>query len=229
MSENQEKKLEQEVVTENRQSRILQKKAGWDEVLEAASGDIRRLSYADRYTTIPVSFKENVAEHSYWVSIYALLIHKEASGVDFYVGPILAYAVTHDLVECVTGDLVRTFKYSTARLKEAVDDAEEKVVEGLHPMVQDIMSYPWSIAQAPVDKAYVKAVVKAADFVSLHQYMIREVNRGNREIEPFYQRMKRDLKTEGEKFGSSTDTRVKSIKALFDVMAQRDTPGHYTT
>lgn len=201
---------------------------GWDAVLEAASGDGRRLSYVDRYASIPVSVKENVAEHSYWVAQYALLIHRETGAPDFLIAPVLSYSLMHDYVECVTGDLVRTFKYSTEELKRAVDAAEEKLVGGFDPKVRELMDLPWTLVSSPADTAFVKAVVKAADFVSLHQYMVREVSRGNREIEPFFQRMKRDLVAQGQKFGESSDSRVAGMKRLFDVMSARDTPGRYT-
>jgi 5'-deoxynucleotidase YfbR-like HD superfamily hydrolase len=201
----------------------------WEEVLEAASGDMRRLSYVDRFASIPVTIKENVAEHSYWVAVYSLMIHRAASPTDFHIAPILSYALVHDLVECVSGDLVRTFKYSTPKLKEAVDEAEGLLSDGFDPRLKDLMELPWTLVQSNGDLKYVKAVVKAADFVSLHQYMVREVNRGNREIGPFFQRMQRDLLAEGEKFGQSPDKRISGMKDLFDAMAARDTPGRYTT
>lgn len=200
----------------------------WQGVLEAASGDGRRLSYVDRYASIPVLIKENVAEHSYWVAQYSLLIHRACGAPDALIGPVLSYALVHDFVECVSGDLVRTFKYSTEELKRAVDDAEEKLAEGFPAEVKDLMRLPWALATEAEDAAYVKAVVKAADFVSLHQYMVREVNRGNREIAPFYERMKKDLTSQGARFGESKDPRIASIKSLFDLMAARDTPGRYT-
>lgn len=219
----------EEAPADGRDSGVVARPTGWEGVLEAASGDSRRLSYVDRYASIPVTFKENVAEHSYWVAQYSLLIHREASPSDFYIAPVLSYALMHDFVECVSGDLVRTFKYSTPELKRAVDEAEDKLAEGFDPKVKDLMSLPWQLVQDEADVKYVKAVVKAADFVSLHQYMVREVNRGNREVEPFYRRMKRDLTAEGAKFGQSRDSRIAGMKKLFDLMAARDTPGRYTT
>lgn len=201
----------------------------WEEVLDAASGDIRRLSYVDRFASIPVTIKENVAEHSYWVATYSLMIHRAASLADFYIAPILSYALMHDVVECVSGDLVRTFKYSTPKLKEAVDEAEDLLAEGFNPRVKDLMALPWGMVNDNADVKYVKAVVKAADFVSLHQYMVREVNRGNREVVPFADRMQRDLLAEGDKFGQSPDKRISGMKELFEAMAARDTPGRYTT
>lgn len=201
----------------------------WEQVLGAASGDIRRLSYVDRYQSIPVSIKENVAEHSYWVALYSAMIHLEVEGSDFYLPAILSHALAHDAVECVSGDLVRTFKYSTEELKKAVDAAEEKLSEGFSPVLKDVLNLPWRSIQNAEDKAYCKAVVKTADFVSLHQYMVRERLRGNQEIQEFYDRMKADLTMMGEKFKADTDTRIKSMSGLFFEMAKTDTCAKRTT
>lgn len=191
----------------------------WNQVLSAASGDVRRLSYVDRYTSIPVSFKENVAEHSYWVALYAALIHQEVSADTTLYAPIVTYALVHDIVECVSGDLVRTFKYSTEELKQAVDAAEEKLVSGFPTELKSLMSLPWTLIQHEGDNAYVKSVVKLADFVSLHQYMVRERMRGNSEIRPFFDRMQKDMRMMAKKYRENADVRVQSMAGLFDEMA----------
>lgn len=201
----------------------------WEKVLDAASGDVRRLSYVDRYTSIPVNIKENVAEHSYWVALYSAMIHEAVEGSDFYLPAILSHALAHDIVECVSGDLVRTFKYSTEELKAAVDAAEEKLAEGFSPVLKSVMGMAWRSIQDPSDKAYCKAVVKTADFVSLHQYMVREKMRSNLEISEFYDRMKVDLRMMGEKYKASSDTRIKHMAGLFEVMANTDTTAKRTT
>lgn len=200
-------------------------------MLDAASGDCRRLDYVDRFTSIPVMTRETVSQHSYWVTFYSLLVHRavEQEFGERFVGPICAYAVMHDFVECVSGDLVRTFKYSTPELKSAVDDAEARLAEGFDPRIKDLMSLPSAMIQSPSAMAYVKAVVKAADFVSLHQYMVREVSRGNAEIRPFFERMQRDLRAEGARYASSDDERVASIAPFFKSMASRSVTGRYTT
>lgn len=191
----------------------------WDQVLDAASGDVRRLSYVDRYTSIPVNIKENVAEHSYWVAFYAALIHQEVSSDTSLYAPIVTYALVHDIVECVSGDLVRTFKYSTEELKQAVDSAEEKLVSGFPAEVRSLMALPWTLIQHEGDNSYVKSVVKLADFVSLHQYMVREITRGNVEIRPFFDRMKKDMSMMAEKYRTSHDARIQSMAGLFEVMS----------
>lgn len=203
------------------------KSPDWNSVLDTCSGDARRLAYADRYTTIPVTFRENVAEHSYWVALYSLVIHREMGQPEALTAPILAFALVHDLVECRSGDLVRTFKYLTPELKAAVSAAEKLIEDSMPDLLRKEFSALAAIPDAS-DRAYAKAVVKTADFVSLHQYMIREVSRGNTEIQPFFERMQADLRSAAGELESSPEERVRQQAGLFRLMADTDCPGRRT-
>ena len=198
----------------------------WADVLDSASSDVRRLDYVDRFSSIPVLIKENVSAHSYWVSLYSVLIHRHLQGDDSLLGAILLHAVTHDLTEALTGDVVRTFKYSSPEFKTAVDTAEDNLFPMLHESVREL--FPLWQQLAGVNYDYVKAVVKAADFVSLHQYMVREMDRGNKEIAPFAARMINDLFAEGEKFAKSSNPKIAQIGGLFSMMAKTHVSGKRT-
>lgn len=198
----------------------------WDETFASAFGDVRRLSYADRYTTIPVMLRENVAEHSYWVGLYSLMVHRrldEASGEPRpdLVGAVLSYAAAHDAAECVSGDIVRTFKYMTPELKAAIDAAEDLLVQKFPAPLREVMSLGCDLAGTPEGWKYVKGVVKCADFMSLYAYMNREVNRGNREIVPFVRRMVKDLSDEGARMASNPDRKLAMTAGLYGMMAER--------
>jgi 5'-deoxynucleotidase YfbR-like HD superfamily hydrolase len=166
----------------------------WKEVVETASGDVRRLSHVVRFSSIPVSVPENVAEHSFYVALYAIIIHKtlRPNDVDI-VGAIILGAILHDLAEAKTGDVVRTFKYSSDALKKEIDKAEHVIISQFPALILDIYNLHKHIESD--DHAYVSSVIKAADFMSLHQYMVREIRRGNQEIYPFFLRMEADLES----------------------------------
>ncbi len=160
-----------------------------DFILECTS-DIKRLDYVDRYSTVPVTHKETVAAHSYWVALYSMMIHNRFSDYcgfnnDSIKSALLCEALIHDAVEAFTGDIVRLFKYTTPSLKKEIDNAECKWSE----------LFSTSITNTGVDalndecKRYVKRVIKLADFISLYTYLSREVQRGNSEILPFHSRM----------------------------------------
>lgn len=161
------------------------------------SGDVRRLSHVVRFSSIPVAVSETTAEHSFWVALYAVMIHLELGGKPEDIGAVVLGAVVHDLPECVTGDVVRTLKYSTPELKREVDRAEEFLSEKLlGPKIRGLLAVAELLRTKKAKKAdpdYVKTVVKAADFMSLFQYMRREAMRGNLEIVPYFNRMRRDL------------------------------------
>jgi 5'-deoxynucleotidase YfbR-like HD superfamily hydrolase len=187
----------------------------WTNVIDAISGDVRRLSYVVRYSSIPISVPENVAEHSYWVALFAAVIHKTLHPGDYEgVGPVVLGAILHDTAECVTGDLVRTFKYSSDKLRQAIDEAEQVAVAKFPSPILNVYDLQQQIQFKKKD--YVKQVVKAADFMSLMQYMVREVRRGNREIiNPFYLRMEEDLSQMRRILAEQQDTEWGQLESLY--------------
>ena len=160
----------------------------WDSLIRTTTDDVKRLTAVWRYSSIPVAVRENVAEHSYWVSLYGVLIARALGASSEVQGWIAIYGLTHDLPECVTGDVVRPFKYSSDEFKLAVDKAEESMASVLPEALSQLMA-----VQEDLKPEYVAAIVKAADFLSLYQYMRREAARGNLEIIPFFMRMVVDL------------------------------------
>ena len=156
--------------------------------------DIKRLDFITRYSSIPVVHHENVSQHSYWVAFYALVIHKIIDGDDNLTGTVLTAAIIHDLPEVYTGDIVRTFKYSSKSLKKEINKAEEYAILSFPHIIKELFTKSSSLHDN--DDFYVKSVVKAADFVSLFNYMQREMSLHNSDILPFYQRMISDLEQE---------------------------------
>lgn len=189
--------------------RLLKAKAppDWASLLSDSTHDVRRLSNVIRFSSIPVTYSESTAEHSFWVALYALMIYRElpSSGTSHEEASVLRHALTHDLSECVGGDVVRTLKYATKRMKRAVDHAEGILVRKLLP--DRVASL--AIEPSPV----VQAVVKAADFMSLFHFMRREAARHNYEIIPFYWRMVRDIE-------SATSSAVPALRPLYEEMAR---------
>ena len=177
----------------------------WEGLIRASTGDVRRLGAVWRFSSIPACEYENVAEHSFWVALYGGMIHRSLCPSVEILGAVVTSCLTHDLAECVTGDVVRVFKYSTPELKAEVDRAERILSDRLPPEVKDLEGMAAAMAGAAARpwSDYVKAVVKAADFLSLFQYMRREAARGNLEIIPFYNRMADDISHMAETSGVS--------------------------
>ena len=166
----------------------------WEEFIKTTN-NFQRLDYVWRYSTIPITVPENVATHSYYVSTFSAMIHQNIDPDDTETLMICSlWGLMHDTPELESGDFVRTFKYRTEKLKDSIDEAESHIINefGLsHKKLYDITQH---LIEKSQKARYIRAVVKAADFMSLHNFMIREFNRGNREILPFFDRMVEDLK-----------------------------------
>jgi len=165
----------------------------FENIIQVASGDVRRLDSVVRFSSIPIVVQELVSTHQYWVCLYSALIHHEVRPNDTHlVGQLLTSAMTHDLIEGWTGDLVRPFKYSSENLRSTIEEAEKNIFKTIPKLLRELMTPDPKISK--LDHAYIKVVIKSADFLSLFQYMRREAMRGNLEIEPFYNRMINDIK-----------------------------------
>lgn len=200
----------------------------WKPLLEAASSDIRRLDYVTRYSSIPVTVPENDSTHMYWVSVYSMMVHRRLKGPPALDALVMQHALTHDALECLSGDIVRTFKYSSEEFRQAVNKAEKGLADTLPREVKlllDEVEKGLAGLEERWRAEYVVDVVKAADFMSLYQYMWREKKRGNSEIDPFFGRMIADLKVAAERHRSAsgllkgTEYRA-SLAALYESMAE---------
>jgi 5'-deoxynucleotidase YfbR-like HD superfamily hydrolase len=205
----------------------------WEEML-ASARDAQRLDYVTRYTSIPVVTRETVSTHSFWVSLYSQMIYNSL-GLDngILLGAILAKANIHDLVEMRSGDFVRTFKYKTKTLKDAVDEAEEALKEEFEEPLKKLYATAKSMAVSTSEEL-VEAIVKAADFLSLANYMDRELLRSNYEVVPFFERMVKDLHHMTTKKNSyEWDGTVYDLTGIYEAMHNRSkhllmlVPRHY--
>lgn len=166
----------------------------WDSVVRASSGSVRRGSSVWRYSSIPVSQYENIIEHTGYVAIFGAMIGRKLGVSNDVLGAVAMKALVHDLDECVTGDVVRTFKYSSPEFKTAVDEASKKMAAtALDLEVRDLLVVTEKMGKATRKAQLVKDIVKAADFMSLYQYVRREAARHNFEMIPYYKRMVQDL------------------------------------
>lgn len=182
--------------------------SSWGPVLDVVTGDLYRLSSVWRYNSIPVCNEENDMEHLGWVCIYSLIIHTHLRPeADLFVGAIATHAISHDITESVSGDIVRTFKYSSKALKKAINDAEEQIVSNFPDVIRKVLKLhhvQLRAIGAEKEIPYVETVVKMADFLSLWMFFRREIRRGNREIFPYYDIMIKDLQEMRQKFETET-------------------------
>jgi 5'-deoxynucleotidase YfbR-like HD superfamily hydrolase len=167
-------------------------------VREMLVGHPVRLRYVYRFSTSRVQHPETVAEHSYYVCLYCLLIgrwcneqfgkHKKID-----MGLLLSRAVVHDMEESVSGDFPRPFKHSNSELKDMLEEASEHaintVVEGLLGPTPNPLPYAsahydfhyyWKNSK---DSSEEGLILEFADFLSVLSFMYEELGQGgNRSI-----------------------------------------------
>src|SRR3990167_1482300 len=90
-----------------------------------------KLRDVPRFSTYPL-YKENVAEHSYYVALITMVIARQlkAQGVDIDTGKALSFALMHDAEESITGDVILSTKqlmpdYNNIVAKPVYDWLEE--------------------------------------------------------------------------------------------------------
>ncbi len=95
--------------------------------------EIDRLKQVERQTAITGgSRRENTAEHSWHLAMYALIL-QEWSNVDVDIAHVLALCLVHDIVEIDAGD---TFAYDTAGYADK-EDREKAAAERLFGLLPE--------------------------------------------------------------------------------------------
>lgn len=152
------------------------------DIAELMSGPIHRMSHVNRYSSLPVIRKENVAEHSWYVTFYAFILGHELveCGHDVDMGELLSRALVHDLDESMTGDFLRYVKYGHPGLKSALDEVSESMLDvmssGLGPAP---IKYFWSRAKGPDLEG---DIIQVADFSRVVSYVWEEIKTGNKHL-----------------------------------------------
>jgi len=91
-------------------------------IRELMLGAPARLRNVKRFSTSRSVLPESVAEHSFYVAFYSLMIGRwvvgHGMGVDFSI--LLGRCLLHDAEEALTGDVPRPFKHSSPELLAAM-------------------------------------------------------------------------------------------------------------
>lgn len=187
------------------------------DVEEMLVGDPIRLRYVWRYSSCRVNHRESVAEHSYYVALYAALIGQwlqrnplqfvDSAGNEQRLVHRLSWerlmirAVLHDLEEGRTGDMPRFFKHSTPALTAMLEDAATQAFSQIVGKLVDEdwanrLVRNWLVAK---DDRLEGRVIAFADFLSVLAFIIQEMKSGNRdavehitELEGYYANFETD-------------------------------------
>jgi 5'-deoxynucleotidase YfbR-like HD superfamily hydrolase len=138
---------------------------------------------------------ENVAEHSFYVAFYCLMIAKWHNSrttdpiderhfaVQINIPELLQRALIHDLEEAVSGDFPRRFKHSTPELKQTLDvasmEAFKQVLRGVwyQGESRETKSFFHSWANSK-DDTIEGRILEFSDFIAVLGYLWEEIRGG---------------------------------------------------
>lgn len=157
-------------------------------IREMLIGHPTRLRYVVRFSTCHKVHPENVAEHSYYVALYAMLIADWCDAIPGQSVPMIDHytlmrkAILHDLEEAITGDVNRIFKYSLPEVKEALDCGAEYAFATLTCALTDDESAAsdyqdtWKRCK---DDSVEGRIIKFCDYLAVLSYMTQELTNAN--------------------------------------------------
>lgn len=128
-----------------------------------------------RYNTRNRIDNEDIAQHSFFVSMFCLKIFKLLDLDIETKYEILVKAILHDACEIETSDIPYDVKIKYPEVKELLDNIEKKYYKK-----------NWKEYERIVEKGnndIVSLVVKLADIYSVRQYALNEQNVGNKDKE----------------------------------------------
>ncbi len=146
---------------------------------------IYRMKYISRWSLMRNTRTENVAEHSFHVSVLAhalAVISRDVFGKEIDPARVAAAALYHDMPEILTGDLPTPIKYYGADIKQAYKRIEKEAGEKLLSHLTPEMKPGIAAAAMDCDDA-VNRLVKAADKLDAYIRCLEEINAGNRDFE----------------------------------------------
>ena len=144
---------------------------------------IARMKYIERWALMRNTSKENIAEHSFFVSILAhalASIKRDVFGEDCSPEKAASFALLHDASEIFTGDMPTPIKYYNPEMRAVFGEIEKTANERLINALPESLSAAYrDMIEIPEDY---KSIVKAADKLSALIKCIEEKNSGNTEF-----------------------------------------------
>jgi 5'-deoxynucleotidase YfbR-like HD superfamily hydrolase len=200
-------------------------------IRELVDGNPTRLRDTFRYSTSRIHHPESVAEHSYYVALYCMLVGRWANEHFKVDGPlpavnlatVLQKALVHDLEEARSGDFPRPFKNSTPELRHLLEVAAAQAYnQVLMPLFNDqscadsdILQDFWTNSK---DDTREGMVLEFCDFLSVLSFMLQEREAGNKLVRKHVAEMdKYFLLFENKKFDFIRPLVLQTRDLMFEV------------
>lgn len=134
--------------------------------------ELRDLSHVHRWSIARLIKPQNVAEHSFYVTHYAVQICQLLGiGDENFYAAVMHYALWHDVDECFTGDII-------GPVKRSVQDKDKFDLYKAKGMAERFNYVP-----DPSDD--IKSIIKCADLLDEVLYLSGEMQMGNNSVGSF--------------------------------------------
>jgi putative hydrolase of HD superfamily len=143
------------------------------------------MHHIQRYSSLPVLKPENVAAHSWQVAFISMLIGWDLihRGGDVQMGDLLEKALCHDLSEAMSGDIIRSYAYSSPQMTEAKREADYQMTTRLTGEFGEAGTpalLQWENAKNETDEGQIVAL---ADVLTVVTYCVEERRMGSEELD----------------------------------------------
>ena len=158
----------------------------------------RVLAHVTRFNNRPQHFTESVAEHTYYVAYFTLilcsLLEKKKIKVD--TKKSLQMALVHDAEEGFSGDILNPFKHFNEKVGKAIRDVNKQMIgEAFVELPRDLQEeFVGLWKQENSEKTIEAQVVKVADKLSLLSKCFEEIQSGNNYFGDIYKWQLANLK-----------------------------------
>lgn len=147
--------------------------------------ELRTASIVPRWSIVWTLTRDTVANHSYYVTFYARKI-AQLLGWGGNWATLMFLALTHDLDETITGDMVSPVKGEILDMERAADYIEMKMTERLPDIMQETKAITDSTGnkakERMIDECWL--IIKAADRLDALLFLTGEHRMGNGVIAP---------------------------------------------
>lgn len=144
---------------------------------------IRSLMTVGRFSVYKCHFREDVAQHSYYTAVYAMILAdlERGKGTKVDVEKLLRMALLHDAEEARTGDIHHPFKHQDAPFAETLDNRAlewfENLMGGLpENLAQDYIRLRRASREVSANEA---SILKASDKIEALLWAYEEYLLGN--------------------------------------------------
>jgi 5'-deoxynucleotidase YfbR-like HD superfamily hydrolase len=144
---------------------------------------IRSLMTVGRFSVYKCHFREDVAQHSYYTALYAMVLAdlEKQKGTQVDVERLLRMALLHDAEEARTGDIHHPFKHQDAAFAERVDNRALEWFENLMGSLPSSLASDYIRLRRLTGEANLTetSLVKAADKIEALLWAYEEYLLGN--------------------------------------------------